>query len=186
MTGHAAVVFDTAIGTCGLAWSEGGVIGVQLPENSASATRARIARRFPEALDADPPPEIAAAIDAIVKLLAGQRTDLDHVGLDLTRVPPFDASVYAVARTIRPGTTLTYGEIADRIGVSGAARDVGEALGRNPFPLVVPCHRVVAAGGRLGGFSAHGGTATKRRLLAIERARSNSGPDLFDTPNEPS
>jgi methylated-DNA-[protein]-cysteine S-methyltransferase len=184
MTGTAFTMFDTAIGSCGIAWGEHGVVGVQLPESSPSATRARLARRFPGAPHASPPPEITAAIDAMTALLAGQRTDLDLVGLDLTGVPPFAASVYAVARAIPPGATLTYGSIADRIGAPGAAREVGEALGRNPFPLIVPCHRVIAAGGKLGGFSANGGAATKRRLLAIERARASSGPDLFDASDD--
>ncbi|MFL5332175.1 MAG: methylated-DNA--[protein]-cysteine S-methyltransferase [Geminicoccaceae bacterium] len=180
MTGISSTMFDTAIGSCGIAWSEHGVVGVQLPESGPSATRARLARRFPGAADVSPPPEITRVIDALAALLAGQRTNLDHVGLDLTGVPPFASSVYAVARTIRPGGTLTYGSIADQIGAPGAAREVGEALGRNPFPLIVPCHRVIAAGGKLGGFSANGGAATKRRLLAIEQARAGSGPDLFD------
>ena len=92
-------------------------------------------------------------------------------------MPALARRVYEVARTIPPGATLTYGEIAARLELPGAARDVGQALGRNPFPLVVPCHRVVAAGGRLGGFSARGGAATKRRLLAIEGAIA---PDLFE------
>ena len=182
MSGLGSAIFDTAIGGCGIAWSEQGVVGIQLPEGSPQATGSRMARRFPGAVAAMPPPEIQAAIDAMVTLLAGQRTELDHVRLDLTGVSPFEASVYAIARAIRPGATLTYGAIAERIGAPGAAREVGEALGRNPFPLVVPCHRVVAAGGKLGGFSASGGATTKRRLLEIERARSSSGPDLFDLP----
>lgn len=186
MSGLGTAMFETAIGRCGIAWGEDGVVGIQLPEASPQATGRRLARRFPEAVAATPPPEIAAAISAMVTLLAGQRTELDHVRLDLTGVSPFEASVYAMARAIRPGATLTYGAIAERIGAPGAAREVGEALGRNPFPLVVPCHRVVAAGGKLGGFSASGGTTTKRRLLAIERARSNTGPDLFDVPAGPS
>lgn len=186
MSALGSAMFDTAIGVCGIVWGERGVAGVYLPERSERETRARLGRRFPTAVETAPPPVIVAAIEAIASLLAGHRTDLDHVGLDLGGVPAFDAHVYAAARAIRPGTTLTYGAVAERIGAPGAAREVGEALGRNPFPLVVPCHRVVASGGKLGGFSAHGGVVTKRRLLEIERARSTTGPDLFDLPAGPS
>lgn len=116
------------------------------------------------------PAPVARAIKALTALLAGQRIDLGDVPLDLLTLPDFDRRVYEIARTIPPGETLTYGAIAQRLGQPGAAREVGAALGRNPFPLVVPCHRVVAAGGKLGGFSAAQGTVTKRRLLEIEGA----------------
>ncbi len=107
--------------------------------------------------------------------------DLSNIVLDMHGVPPFHQRVYALARGITPGETLTYGEIALRLGDSGLARAVGQALGHNPFAPVVPCHRVLAAGGRAGGFSANGGVDTKLRLLQIERARIN-GPGLFDAP----
>jgi methylated-DNA-[protein]-cysteine S-methyltransferase len=119
------------------------------------------------------------AIDGIVALLGGEPADLTAVPLDMERLPAFQRAVYEIARTIPPGDTLTYGEIAARLGDPGTARAVGQALGSNPFPIVVPCHRVLAAGGRLGGFSAHGGTATKLRLLTLERARAVT-PSLFD------
>jgi methylated-DNA-[protein]-cysteine S-methyltransferase len=115
---------------------------------------------------------IAQAIDGIVALLDGQARDLTDVPLDFDEsVPAFHRRVYDVARTIRPGTTLSYGEIAVRVGEPDAARAVGQALGRNPIPIIVPCHRVLAANGGTGGFSAPGGTATKLQLLAIEGAR---------------
>jgi methylated-DNA-[protein]-cysteine S-methyltransferase len=116
-------------------------------------------------------------------LLRGEPRSLMDIELDLEDVPPFECDVYRIARTIPPGATLTYGEVARRLGKPDAAREVGVALGRNPFPLIVPCHRVIAAGGKLGGFSAHGGRTTKRRLLAIEGARADPGPDLFDRRN---
>jgi methylated-DNA-[protein]-cysteine S-methyltransferase len=119
------------------------------------------------------------AIDGIVALLSGTATDLSTVPLDMERVPAFDRGVYEVARTIPPGETLTYGEVAARLGDPGAAREVGGALGRNPFAVIVPCHRVIAAGGKTGGFSAPGGVTTKLRLLEIERARLRSEPTLF-------
>ena len=173
-------LFDTVIGTCGIAWGENGVVGVQLPEPSASETRARMHRRHPGARETSPPPAVRQAIDAITAHLSGQGADLSDIGLDMDGVPEFHRRVYEVARAIPSGATLSYGEVAARIGEPSAAREVGQALGRNPFPIVVPCHRVLAAGGKTGGFSAPGGIATKLRLLAIEGARANGIPTLFD------
>ena len=113
-------------------------------------------------------------------LLQGEASDLTSVELDMARVPPFDRRVYEVARTIPPGSTLTYGEIATRLGERRLAREVGQALGQNPFAIVVPCHRVVAAGGKVGGFSARGGIRTKLRMLAIEGAPAAGLLPLFD------
>jgi methylated-DNA-[protein]-cysteine S-methyltransferase len=172
-------LFDTEIGRCGIAWSDGGVAGVQLPEGSDLAMRARLLRRFPGAREAPPSAEARRAIGGIVALLRGEASELDTISLDMEDVPPFERSVYEVARTIPPGDTLSYGEIARRLGAPDAARDVGQALGRNPFAIVVPCHRVMAAGGKLGGFSARGGAATKRRLLSVERARGHGALPLF-------
>lgn len=171
------VVFDTPIGCCGVAWSGAGLTGVQLPEGSEAATRARLRRRFPGARETAPPPDVRRAIDAIRALLRGQPSDLAPIVLDLDGVPELHRRIYDVARAIQPGETLTYGAVATAAGEPGGARAVGEAMGRNPFPIVVPCHRVLAAGGRLGGFSARGGAATKRRLLAIEGAVPR---ELFD------
>ena len=179
MSTQGFTLFETAIGACAIAWSERGVTGLQLPESSEAKSRARMARRFPEALEGTPPPHVERAIDAIVALLAGEPSDLSNVALDLAGVADFERSVYDVARAIPPGETLTYGEIAARLGDPGAARDVGQALGQNPFPIVVPCHRVLAADGKAGGFSASGGVATKMRMLTIERARTNDAPSLF-------
>jgi methylated-DNA-[protein]-cysteine S-methyltransferase len=164
-------LFPTPIGTCGIAWSDRGIVSVQLPEHDEAATRARLARRCAGAAEAAAPPEIRRAIDAIVSLLQGASSDLSFIALDMEGVPGFHRRVYEVARTIPPGATLSYGDIATRLGDPGSARAVGQALGRNPFVIVVPCHRVVAAGGRTGGFSAKGGTATKLTLLAIEGAQ---------------
>jgi methylated-DNA-[protein]-cysteine S-methyltransferase len=163
-------VFDTPIGYGGIAWDERGVVGLQLPEPDAARVRARLRRRFPDSFDREPSPEIARAIEAIRALLDGAPVDLSEVRLNMDAVEPFEQRVYEVARTIPAGHTLTYGEIATRLGDRLLARDVGQALGRNPFPIVVPCHRVLAASGKLGGFSAPGGVATKRRLLEIEQA----------------
>jgi O-6-methylguanine DNA methyltransferase len=180
MSADGFTLFDTAIGRCGIAWGARGVVGVQLPEARELETRARVVRRFPAAREAQPPPNVQRALDGIVGLLLGEASDLSAVPLDLDSVPPFHRRVYEVARTIPAGATLSYGDIAARLGAQGAARAVGQALGRNPFAIIVPCHRVVAAGGRVGGFSANGGITTKLRLLAIEGARANRAMALFD------
>jgi len=180
LLGHA--LFDTAIGTCGIAWTEGGIAALQLPEATPARTRARMLRHLQggvEPGDNRPPPAVQAAIDAMVALLAGRPVDLGFVALDETRIPESHRRVYAVTRAIAPGTTLTYGEVAARVGDPSAARAVGQALGANPFAIIVPCHRVLAAGGAMGGFSAGGGARTKRRMLEIERARLGEAPDLF-------
>ena len=173
-------LFDTAIGRCGIAWGARGVVTVQLPERSRGAARARLRRRLPEACEASPPPEVQRAVDGIAALLRGEPSDLSSVALDMERVPPFHRRVYRAARAIPRGATLTYGEIAARLGAPGEARAVGQALARNPFAIVVPCHRVVAAGQKLGGFSASEGIALKLRLLTLEGARPSDQPALFE------
>jgi O-6-methylguanine DNA methyltransferase len=180
MSTYAFTLFDTAIGRCGIAWHESRITGVQLPEGSELKTRTRLLRRCPLAREAPPPPDVERAIAGIGALLRGEPSDLSAIALDLEGVPEFERRVYEVARTIPPGATLSYGEIATRLGDPAMARDVGQALGRNPFPLIVPCHRVLAAGGKAGGFSANGGLTTKLRLLSIERARTSAAPTLFD------
>jgi methylated-DNA-[protein]-cysteine S-methyltransferase len=174
------LLFDSAIGRCGIAWGPGGVRGVQLPERGEAGTRARLQRRFPRLRESPPLPEVQQVVESIVALLRGEAPDLGAVALDLEGVPPFDRRVYQLARTIPPGETLSYGELARRLGTPGAARAVGQALGRNPLPIVVPCHRVVAADGRVGGFSADGGVRTKVRLLSIEAARNRPGLPLYE------
>jgi methylated-DNA-[protein]-cysteine S-methyltransferase len=172
-------IFETAIGACGIVWTSRGVCGVQLPEGSEQATRARIERRHAGAAEALPPPEVQRAIDGIIALLAGERADLSAITIDDGDTPEFNGKVYAIARTIPPGRTTTYGEIAERLGDKTLARAVGQAMGENPTPIIMPCHRVVAAGGKVGGFSAAGGVVTKLRLLSIEGAEPR-GPTLFE------
>src|SRR3712207_341738 len=166
---HAAfyTLFETPVGFCGMAWNGRGVAGFQLPEDDASRTRSRIARRFPGASEAPPPPDIQRIIADLTALLGGEARDLPAVPLDIEHVADFDRHVYEIVRIIPPGRVLTYGEVASRLGINNA-RAIGQSLGRNPFAIIVPCHRVVAADGKLGGFSATGGSMTKRRLLAIE------------------
>jgi methylated-DNA-[protein]-cysteine S-methyltransferase len=172
MTSAGYELFDTAIGRCAIAWGSEGIVGLTLPERDDAAMRARMQRQYPEAHQGASPPEMAAVIAKIQSLLAGQGGDLSAVALDMSRVPDFDRRVYVETRAIPPGETLTYGEIATRLGDPGLSRAVGQALGRNPFAIIVPCHRVLAAGGKSGGFSAAGGVETKRRMLEIEGARA--------------
>jgi methylated-DNA-[protein]-cysteine S-methyltransferase len=180
MTRHNFTLFDTAIGHCGIAWGERGIVAVQLPMSTEEKTRKRIHQRFADIAETAPPDEVKRTIEAIVELLAGKPNDLSEVVLDLEGVPEFDSRVYDIARNIPPGKTLTYGDIAKRLGGVELSRDVGQALGHNPCPIVVPCHRVLAAGGKPGGFSANGGVATKLKMLAIEGALVNHTPSLFD------
>jgi methylated-DNA-[protein]-cysteine S-methyltransferase len=172
-------LFETAIGRCGIVWSARGIIGVQFPEGSEQATRRRLLRRFPNASEAAPVEAVQHTIADIVALLAGQHRDLSDAVLDWEAVPDFNRRTYDVARAIPPGRTLSYGEVAERLGDRNLAREVAQALGQNPFPIIVPCHRVMAAGGKTGGFSAPGGVRTKLRLLSIERAQPG-GPTLFE------
>ena len=175
-------LFLTALGTCAIAWNSIGVTGVWLPEANTESLRRKVARRCGGGHEKAPPGAVAAAVAAIVRLLAGEQVDLRGVALDDAGIAEFDRRVYAVAREIEAGRVLSYGEVAARVGPDASARAVGESLGRNAMPIVVPCHRVVASGGGLGGFSAPGGVRTKQRLLAIENARPEGPPGLFDTP----
>jgi methylated-DNA-[protein]-cysteine S-methyltransferase len=157
--------FDTALGRCGVVWSGQGIVASLLPE----ATPARLKRRHPTARPvAEPPPDIARVVAGIRALLAGEAHDLSDVVLDERGIPEFRRQVHALTRAIPPGQTRTYGEIAAALGQPGAARAVGRAEGENPFPPIVPCHRVMGAGGEPTGFSAPGGIETKRRMLLIE------------------
>src|SRR5476649_1690598 len=176
MTGHCFAIFDTASGRCGIVWGARGITGVQLPMGSEDKTRTRIRQSHGDLAEAPPPAEVQRAIDGIIELLAGKPNDLSDVVLDLDGVPAFNRGVYDIARTIPPGKTLTYGDIAKLLGVVELSRDVGQALGRNPCSIVVPCHRVLAAGGKPGGFSANGGVVTKLKMLAIEGALVNHTP----------
>jgi methylated-DNA-[protein]-cysteine S-methyltransferase len=172
-------LFETAIGSCALVWDGERIVGSQLPERDGETTRRRLAKRFPAAAEAVPPAFIDAAMADIVALMSGEPRDLSHLRIALDQVSPFNRRVYDVALAIPPGETLTYGEVAARIGEPGAARAVGVALGQNPFAPIVPCHRVLAAGGKTGGFSADGGVETKLRMLTIEKARTSAQPGLF-------
>jgi methylated-DNA-[protein]-cysteine S-methyltransferase len=180
MVGRGYTVFDTAVGRCGIAWGEAGVVGVQLPEAREIETRRRLLRQYPEARELRPPPEVEAAIEGIVALLRGQPADFSDVVLDMHGVSPFNRRVYEFIRGIPRGETMTYGDVAKRLGASGASHAVGQVILRNPFTLLIPCHRVLPAAGATDGHCGHGGVITKRRLLSLEGAPVSSGPTLFD------
>jgi methylated-DNA-[protein]-cysteine S-methyltransferase len=180
MSGRGYTVFDTTIGRCGIAWGDLGIVGVQLPEAREIETRRRLFQLFPDARELRPPPEIQSAIDGIAALLRGKAADFSEVRLDMTSIRPFDGRVYDFTRTIPRGETLTYGEVASRLRASGATHSVAQALSRNPFMLIVPCHRVLEAGGYADKISPNGGSISKRRLLSIEGAGSPSSKTLFD------
>ena len=180
MSAQRFVLFDTIIGRCGVAWGDRGLIGLQLPESSPGAAWAKLRKRFPDAVEDEPTAEIEAVIERIRGLLAGGRDDLADIPLHLDGQPAFNLRVYEIARAITPGETSTYGEVAKAMGEPRAARAVGKALGENPWPIVVPCHRVLGASGNMGGFSAPGGAETKARLLTLEKARTDAVPTLFD------
>jgi len=172
-------LFDTALGLCALAWRDDTIVSVLLPEGGAEQSRARLKRRFSDIAEAPPTPLVADLIARIRALLDGQPVDLTDAPVDMSVFEPFARQVYDIARAIPPGQAMTYGEIAERLGDKLLARDVGQAMGKNPYPIIIPCHRVVAAGGKLGGFSARGGSATKQKLLAIEGYAPGGQASLF-------
>lgn len=172
-------LFDTAMGRCGLAWGEAGLRAVAFPGRDDAETLASLKRRAPDAVLTEPPVEIAAVIAEIQALLAGEARDLKSARLDYSGLSDFQVRLYQRIRDIPPGETVTYGDLARELGDVALSRAVGEALGRNPFPIVAPCHRILAAGGAKGGFSAPGGTETKLRLLEIEGAFAVERLPLF-------
>src|SRR5262249_30148212 len=140
-----------------------------------SATEHRLAGRGANSSAAEPPAAVRAAIRLLERYFAGEQVDLSGVALDLRGASPFHRKIYATARALAWGTTATYGELAQQAGARDGARAVGQAMGKNPVPIIIPCHRVLAAGGKIGGFSAHGGTTTKQRLLKLEGVHLGRG-----------
>lgn len=172
-------VIPTALGECALVWNEDAeIVGSALPHGGAEQVRGAVRGWYPGAVEAPPVP-VAQAAAALVRLLDDGVGDLAEVPLNMSAVPDFDRRVYEVVRAIPPGETRTYGEVAAELGAPGAAQAVGQAMGRNPFPPIVPCHRVLAAGRRVGGFSARGGPRTKVRMLETEGVYLEQ-PTLFD------
>ena len=181
MAGCGYSIFDTSLGRCGIAWSQSGIVGVQLPEAREIETRKRLFQLYPDAREMRPVANVETAIEGIVALLHGESGDLADVTLDMTGIHAFNARVYEFTRTIPRGETLTYGEVAAKLRLSGAVHAVAQALARNPFVIIVPCHRVLEAGGYADKISPNGGVISKRRLLSIEGARGTiSSKTLFD------
>jgi methylated-DNA-[protein]-cysteine S-methyltransferase len=179
MNAFGYALFGTRAGTCAIAWGARGIVGVQLPEADPAETRARMGRRFPGCREDTPPRDVVDAAARIAALLGGDRDDLADIALDWREVSDFQRRVYEITRRIPPGQTRTYGELAAELGDKSLARAVGQALGHNPFAPIVPCHRVLAAGGQPGGFSAHGGAMAKVRMLGVEGARTGISGSLF-------
>ena len=169
-------IVDTAIGAIAVAWSAAGICRVALPQRDREAMERRFAARLDGAGPAEPPAAIAAAIELIKRYAEGEEVDFSSVPVDLGGVDLFQRAIYQAARQLDFGETTTYGGLADAAGHPGKARETGEALGRNPVPLIVPCHRILAAGGKIGGFSAPGGSATKEKLLTLEGVRVGPPP----------
>ena len=181
MSGRGYTIFDTMIGRCGIAWGHAGIVGVQLPEAREIDTRRRLYQLYPDAREQRPPPDVTAAIEGVVKLLRGGIADFSDVVLDMTGIHAFNQRVYQLTQAIPRGETRTYAEIATRLGASGAVHSVAQALARNPFVIIVPCHRVLEAGSYADKMSAHGGSISKRTLLSIEGARAGvASKTLFD------
>ena len=179
--GAAFFLFATPLGRCALVWRGDAIVGAALPEADDAAMRRSLARRFPGAVGAEPPPFVAAAAERVVRHFSGEPQDFSELPLDLSAGSDFERAVYAAALAIPCGETRTYGDLARTVGQPGGAQAVGLALGRNPVPILVPCHRILAAAGRSGGFSAPGGVSTKFRMLEIERARRGDDGGLFET-----
>jgi methylated-DNA-[protein]-cysteine S-methyltransferase len=176
----AFALFDTPLGRCGIAWCGRAIVATALPGPEFDSTRRHLTRSDPEAVAADPPAWVQEVIARVQRLLSGEPIGFSDVALALDSAAPFERLVYAETLAIPHGETRTYGELARAIGQAGAARAVGRALGRNPIPIIIPCHRILAADGRSGGFSAPGGVSTKMKLLELERARRGRQPGLFD------
>lgn len=175
----ACALFDTPIGRCGIAWGPRGILAFQLPAAGDTATLRGLARRAGHLPQETPPPHVQDVIARITALLEGHHVDLRDVQLDMHGIPEFHQRVYALSREILAGQTRSYGELARELGDVSVSRAVGQALGANPFAVIVPCHRVLGAGGRSGGFSAPGGVNTKLRILEIEQAQIGGQPGLF-------
>jgi methylated-DNA-[protein]-cysteine S-methyltransferase len=166
---HHYLVFETAGGFCGIAWNDTGVVRFQLPTKSAHSTEQLLRRRLPDAEPGTPPSTVTEAVKAAKHYFEGEETDFSSVTLDLSGQDEFFNRIYGAARRLGWGHTTTYGALAKALGVGPeAARDVGQAMAKNPVPLIIPCHRVLAAGGKIGGFSAPGGSTAKLRMLELE------------------
>lgn len=181
-TPHAYCLFETGFGPVGVAWSARGLAYLQLPEADRNATERRLARRAGSSVPSAPPAPVARAIAELERYFSGERVDFAGIALDLTAVAPFYRAIYEAARRIGWGETATYGDLARQVGSPGAARGIGQAMSRNPVAVIIPCHRVLASGNKVGGFSAFGGALSKQRLLALEGVRLGRDQDTRQLP----
>lgn len=179
-TPHSYHLFETSLGWMGIAWSDAGITRVQIPERDRDASERRLKRLSGDAItevtSTNLPADIAVVVDHLVRYAAGEAVDFSGIAVDLSGVDPFQLAIYDAARQLGFGETVTYGGLAAAAGYPGEARDTGQALGKNPVPIIVPCHRIVAAGGKIGGFSAPGGSRTKEKLLAMEGVHAGPPP----------
>ena len=180
MTGRGYAIFDTGVGRCGIVWSDAGIVAVQLPEARELETRRRLFRLYPEAREMTPPPMIAVAIEGIAAALRGRDADFSDIALDWEGISLFSQRVYEFARAIPRGETRTYDEVATAMRRTGAEFSVAQAFAKNPFMIIVPCHRVLEAGRYADKISPYGGTISKRHLLSVEGTRPIASKTLFD------
>ena len=180
MVGRGYAIFDSGIGRCGIAWSNAGIVGVHLPEAREIDTRRRLFQLYPEAREQRPPLQAEIAIEGIVLLLRGRACDFSDVVLDMSGIPAFSQRVYEYTRTIPRGVTRTYTEVAAGMRRQGTEQSIAQAISRNPFMIVVPCHRVLEVGNYTDKISPYGGTISKRHLLSVEGSHPVSGKTLFD------
>jgi methylated-DNA-[protein]-cysteine S-methyltransferase len=180
MVGRGYTIFDSGVGRCGLVWSDAGIVAVHLPEAREIETRRRLLRLYPEAREQRPPRDCDIAIEGIVTLLRGYNSDLSNVTLDMSGIPAFNQRVYESTRTIPRGETRTYPELAAQMRRQGVEHSIARAIAKNPFMIIVPCHRVLEVGHYADKISPHGGTISKRHLLSLEGTRPVAGRTLFD------
>ena len=181
MAGRGYAIFDSGLGRCGMVWSDAGIVGVHLPETREIDTRRRLFQLYPDAREQRPPQHAQIAIEAIVKSLRGRdTTELSDLVLDMSGIPAFSQRVYEFTRTIPRGETRTYAEVAMQMRRQGTERSIALAIAKNPFMIVVPCHRVLQVGHYADKNSPYGGTISKRYLLSLEGTRPLVGKTLFD------
>jgi methylated-DNA-[protein]-cysteine S-methyltransferase len=180
MVGRGYAIFDTAVGRCGIVWSNSGVLCVQLPQAREIDTRRRLYRLYPEAREARPPLNTELAIDGIAAILRGQDFDLTEVTLDMNAIPHFDRRVYEFTRTIPRGETRTHSELAQRMRREGTEHSIAQAIAKNPYMIIVPCHRVLENGHYADKIAPNGGTISKRHLLSVEGTHLAASKTLFD------
>ncbi|MGA7808856.1 methylated-DNA--[protein]-cysteine S-methyltransferase [Bradyrhizobium sp.] len=180
MIGRGYAIFDTAVGRCGIVWGHAGILSVQLPQAREIDTRRRLFHFHPEARELAPTHNVTIATHGIAALLRGGPADFTDVTLDMEGIPPFNRRAYEFVRTIPRGETRSYDEVATQLRIPGAAHAIAEVVAKNPFLIIVPCHRVLPTSGHTDQIAPNGGTISKRHLLSIEGAQRGTAKSLFD------